>query len=295
MTDDIMAGITLAAARRRLADAFRRAGLDTPELDARVLVAHALGVDQAAMLATPDRRLSQRQAADIATLASRRLARAPVARLVGAKEFWGLEFRLNAATLVPRPESETVVETALAAMDEGGSRRRPLKIADLGTGSGALLVALLSELPNATGVGTDVSSCALTAARDNAVRLGCGNRAAFVACDVGAALAGGFDLVVCNPPYIRSGDIAGLAPEVRDYDPAAALDGGPDALSFYRVLSRDAGRLVGRRGRLVVELGAGAADEVAHVFAAAGFAVAPARADLAGIARALVLAYPECV
>ncbi|MFL4969967.1 MAG: peptide chain release factor N(5)-glutamine methyltransferase [Xanthobacteraceae bacterium] len=295
MIDDIAPGITVAAARRRLAEAFRRAGLDTPELDARVLVGHALGVDEAALLAMPDRRLSRQQAADIAALAARRLARAPVARLVGAKEFWGLKFRLNAATLVPRPESETVVETALAALDNGGSRLRPLKIADLGTGSGALLVALLSELPNATGVGTDVSLSALTAARDNAVHLGCGDRAAFVACDVGAALAGGFDVVVCNPPYVRSGDIAGLTPEVRDHDPAAALDGGPDALSFYRALSRDADRLIGPCGRLVVELGAGAADDVAHVFSAAGLVAAPARSDLAGIARALVLAHPECV
>jgi release factor glutamine methyltransferase len=292
---DIVPGITVAAARRRLAAAFRRAGLDTPELDARVLVAHALGVDHAGLLATPDRRLSQQQAADIAALAARRLARAPVARIVGAKEFWGLEFRLNAATLVPRPESETIVDAALATVDESGSRLRPLRIADLGTGSGALLVALLSELPSATAVGTDVSLSALTAARDNAVRLGCGDRAAFVACDVGAALTGGFDLVVCNPPYIRSGDIAGLAPEVRDYDPAAALDGGPDALSFYRALSRDAGRLIGRCGRLVVEVGAGAAHEVARVFAAAGLVAAPARLDLAGIARALVLAHPEYV
>src|SRR5829696_1182559 len=270
MTDDIAPGVPVAAARRRLAQVFRRAGLDTPELDARVLVAHALGVDHAAMLAMPDQHLSQQQAVEIAALAARRLARAPVARLVGAKEFWGLKFRLNAATLVPRPESETVVETALAALDQGGSRLRPLRIADLGTGSGALLVALLSELPNAFGIGTDVSRSALTAARDNAVRLGCGDRAAFVACDVGAALAGGFDLVVCNPPYVRSGDMAGLSAEVRDYDPAAALDGGPDALSFYRALSRDADRLIGPGGRLVVELGAGAADDVAHVFSAAG-------------------------
>jgi release factor glutamine methyltransferase len=127
------------------------------------------------------------------------------------------------------------------------------------------------------------------------MRLGCGDRAAFVACDVGAALAGGFDLVVCNPPYVRSSDIAGLAPEVRDYDPAVALDGGADALTFYRALGRDAERLIGRRGHLVVELGAGAADDVACVFSAAGLRAAPPRPDLAGVARALVLAHPECV
>jgi len=292
---EIAAGMTVAAARRALADCFRRAGLDTPELDARVLVAHALGLDPAALLAAPDRQLSQQDAAEIAALAARRLARAPVARIIGAKEFWGLTFHLNGATLVPRPESETVVESALAAVDESGSRLRPLKIADIGTGSGALLVALLSELPQAFGIGTDVSVPALIAARHNAARLGCSERAAFVACDIASALTGGFDLVVSNPPYVRSGDIAELAPEVRDYDPPRALDGGPDALAFYRALSRDAARLIGRRGRLVVELGAGIADDVTDVFTAAGLEAASARPDLAGIERALTLAYPACV
>jgi release factor glutamine methyltransferase len=286
--------MTVAAARRALADCFRRAGLDTPELDARVLIAHALGLEPAAMLAAPDRRLSRQDAVEIAALAARRLKRAPVARIVGAKEFWGLTFHLNAATLVPRPESETVVESALNAVDASGSRLRPLKIADIGTGSGALLVALLSELPNAFGIGTDVSAAALIAARHNAARLGCGERAAFVACDIASALAGGFDLVVSNPPYIRSADIAALAPEVRDYDPALALDGGPDALAFYRALSHDAARLIGRSGHLIVELGAGIAGEVADVFSAAGLKAA-ARPDLAGIERALTLAYPACV
>jgi release factor glutamine methyltransferase len=287
--------MTVAAARRALADCFRRTGLDTPELDARVLVAHALGLEPAAMLTAPDRQLSLQDAVEIAALAARRLKRAPVARIVGAKEFWGLTFHLNAATLVPRPESETVVESALMAVDASGSRLRPLKIADIGTGSGALLVALLSELPNAFGIGTDVSVAALIAARHNAARLGCGERAAFVACDVAAALAGGFDLVVSNPPYVRSADIAAQAPEVRDHDPALALDGGPDALAVYRALSHDAARLIGRRGRLVVELGAGIAADVAAVFSAAGLEAASARADLAGIERALTLAYPTCV
>jgi release factor glutamine methyltransferase len=158
----------------------------------------------------------------LAALATRRLERKPVARILGVKEFWGLPLRLNDATLVPRPETETVVEAALAAIDSTGSRDRALRIADLGTGSGALLIALLTELPNAAGIGTDVSRDALAAARGNAGRLGVAARTEFAICDFGAALTGGFDLVVSNPPYIASADIGTLSPEVR-HDPRSAL------------------------------------------------------------------------
>jgi release factor glutamine methyltransferase len=194
--------------------------------------------------------------------------------------------RVTAATLVPRPETETVVEAALAAIDSGGSRTRAMRIADLGTGSGALLIALLSELPNAHGVGTDVSAEALVVARDNARRLGLAARAQFAACDFGAALVGGFDLVVCNPPYVASGDIGGLAPEVR-CDPRRALDGGADGLSGYRALAGQARRLLKPAGDLVVELGVGQERTVAALFRSAGLAPAPARPDLGGIPRAL--------
>ncbi len=196
--------MTVAQARRALADAFRQAGLDSPELDARLLVGHALGLDHTALTIDSTRTLGEDGAQALAALAARRLGREPVARILGAKEFWGLPLRLNEATLVPRPETETVVEAALAAIDGDGPRTGALLIADLGTGSGALLVALLSELPNAIGVGTDVSREALAAARDNAGRLGFSSRALFAACDFGAALAGPFDLLVSNPPYIAS-------------------------------------------------------------------------------------------
>jgi len=285
----IGAGTTIAAARRRLAHAFRAAGLDSPELDARVLVGHALGLDHAALAATAERPLSGAEAAALMGLAARRLAGEPVARIVGTKEFWGLEFRLTPATLVPRPETETVVEAALAALDAPKARARPLRIADLGTGSGALLVALLAELPRAFGVATDVSPSALTAARANAERLGVGHRAGFVACTFGQALNGGFDLVVSNPPYVRTADIASLAREVRDYDPAVALDGGADGLAAYRALARDAPRLLRQGGHLIVELPAGCAEAVTALFSAAGLDCAFTRADLAGVARALAL------
>ena len=283
---DKLKNASIAVARRLIAGAFRREGLDSPELDARVLIGHALGLDHAA-LAAATRMLSAQEANAISALAARRLAREPVARIVGVREFWGFEFRLMPATLVPRPESETVVETALAAIDAGGGRTRSLRMADLGTGSGALLLALLSELPNAIGVGTDVSLLALETARENARCHGLANRAHFVACDFGAALSGPFDLIVSNPPYIASGEIAGLAPEVREHDPLLALDGGVDGLDGYRATAADARRILAPDGALVVELGAGQASAVAALLLGGGIVAGPPAYDVAGQPRAL--------
>ncbi len=279
--------LTVAEARRSLADKFRAAGIESPELDARILVGHALGFDHAALAAAGPRAIKAEEQHAIATLAQRRLAREPVARILGRKEFWSFKLRVDAATLVPRPETETVVEAALAAIDAAGARSRALRIADLGTGSGALLLALLTELPNAFGVGTDTSFRALLVARDNAQGVGA-TRAAFIACDMAAALDGPFDLIVANPPYIASGDIAALAPEVRDFDPRPALDGGPDGLDFYREIAATAPALLRPGGALVVELGAGQAQAVAALFSAAGLAPTPPSPDLHGVPRALL-------
>jgi release factor glutamine methyltransferase len=279
--------VSVEAARRDLAQRLRRHGLDSPELDARLIVGHALALDHSALAAQARRLLTGAEADAIAALAARRLAREPVARIVGRREFWGLPLKLNADTLVPRPETETVVEAALAAVAHIPARA--IRIADLGTGSGALLLALLSELPNAAGVGTDISLAALACARDNAAALGLAARASFVACDYGAALMEPVDLLVCNPPYVARGDIATLAPEVRDFDPHRALDGGPDGLDGYRAIAADAGRLLARNGALVVELGADQLVPVTALFAAGGLAPAPPKHDLSGVARALVL------
>jgi release factor glutamine methyltransferase len=268
-------GASIAAARSALTDAFRHAGLDTPELDARVLVGHALGLDHAKLAARADRMLDDGEVRAIAALAARRIAREPVARIVGLKEFWGLTLTISEATLVPRPETETA-----------GSRRRALRIADLGTGTGAILLALLSELPEAEGVGTDASLAALAVARQNATRQGLAARINFVACDHGAALAGGFDLVVSNPPYVASGDIAGLQPEAR-CDPRIALDGGTDGLTSYRAIATDALRLLAPTGHLVVELGMGQERAVASLLRSHGLLALPVRCDLAGIPRVL--------
>jgi release factor glutamine methyltransferase len=276
----------IEAARRAWAEKFQAAGLDSPQLDARLLVGHALGLDQAALLAAGTRTLNADEETAIAALANRRLAHEPVARIVGTKEFWSLELRIDEATLVPRPETETVVEAALAAIDLHGLRARALRIADLGTGSGAILLALLSELKTAFGVGSDLNPRALVMARDNARRLGL-HRAAFVACDLVAALRGPFDLIVSNPPYIASDDIATLAPEVRLFDPRLALDGGADGLNFYRAIAAATPALLAPEGAIVVEIGAGQAEPVTALFAAAGLAPSVARPDLNNVPRAL--------
>ena len=278
---------TVAEARRALAAQFHLAGLDSPDLDSRILLGHALGLDHAALVAAAGRRLGADEESGIFALAGRRLAGEPVARILGYKEFWSLPLRVDSLTLVPRPETETVVEAALAAIDAGGPRSRNLRIADLGTGSGALILALLSELPNAFGVGTDTSTKALVVARDNAHRLAL-SRAKFISCDMAAALCGPFDAIVSNPPYIASGDIATLAPDVRDFDPHLALDGGTDGLDFYRAIAAAAPALLAPGGALVVELGIGQAEPVADLFAAVGLAPAPPQPDLNGTLRALV-------
>jgi release factor glutamine methyltransferase len=278
---------TVAEARRALAARFLAGGLDTPDLDSRILVGHALGLDHAALTAAATRKLGADEENAIAALASRRLTGEPVARILGYKEFWSLPLRVDAATLVPRPETETVVEAALAAIDADGPRSRELRIADLGTGGGALILALLSELPNAFGIGTDTSFKALVTARDNARRLAL-TRARFIACDMAVALRGPFHAIVSNPPYIASGDIATLAPDVRDFDPHVALDGGTDGLDFYRAIAAAAPILLAPAGALVVELGIGQAEPVAHLFAAVGLAPSPPHPDLNGTPRALV-------
>lgn len=285
MLPGLAPGISIAAARRVMAQTFRESGLDSSDLDARVLAGHALQLDHAALAANSERKLTGEEISVLSALAARRLAHEPVARIIGRKEFWGLEFRVTPATLVPRPETETVVEAALGAIADPA---RPLRIADFGTGTGALLLALLSEFPNATGTGTDIIPLALKTARDNAACLGLAGRAQFVLCDYGAALHGPFDLVVSNPPYIASGDIAGLAPEVRDYDPPLALDGGASGLQGYRAVVADARRILAPQGILVVELGAGQAAAVAALLREGEIVAEPPRADLSGHFRALL-------
>ncbi len=272
---DCCAGQTVETARRSLAARFRSGDIDSPELDARILVGAALGLDLTGMIAAATRPVTAAEAVRLEDFAGRRLKGEPVARILGSREFWGLPLQLSAATLVPRPDTETVV--ALAP-----------RIADIGTGSGAILLALLSELPDAMGVGTDISAAALRTASANARNLGLARRAAFVACDYISALSGPFDLIVSNPPYIRSAEIKDLASEVRDYDPLGALDGGSDGLNAYRALIPQAARLLAPGGTLALEVGHDQGADVEQLMAAAGLTLrGPPRTDLAGIRRAV--------
>jgi len=281
-----LAGQTVEVARRALAARFAAAAIDSAELDARMLVGAVLNLDLTGLIASAARRVTATEAASVEDFARRRVGGEPVARILGHKEFWGLELRLSAETLVPRPDTETVVELALAVLRAAPISGSHLRIADIGTGSGAILLALLHELPEALGIGTDVSIAALRTARRNAADLELAARAAFVACDYTAALSGPFDLIVSNPPYVRSGDIVDLANEVRYHDPHRALDGGTDGLDAYRALIPQCARLLGPGGALVVEAGRGQSSDIEGLMTAAGLALAgPPRADLAGILR----------
>jgi len=266
----------------------KSSAIDSAELDARILVGAALHLDLSGVIAAARRPLTSDETIRLEDLARRRLSGEPIARILGLKEFWGLPLTLSAATLVPRPDTETVVELALEMLRAAPDRGRRLRIADIGTGSGAILLALLSELPEACGVGTDISVAALRTASTNAARLGLAPRALFVACDYAATLSGPFDLMVSNPPYVRSAEIADLAVEVRDHDPRRALDGGADGLDAYRALVPQAARLLAPAGALVVEVGHGQSKEVEGLMTAAGLTLErPPKADLAGIRRAL--------
>ncbi|MGF1631655.1 MAG: peptide chain release factor N(5)-glutamine methyltransferase [Kiloniellaceae bacterium] len=274
----------VADAARRLADA----GVDDPRRDARLLVCRLLGGGPELLLAHPEQPLSAAEAARIEAAVVRRVLREPVSRILGQREFWSLSFTLNGDTLDPRPDSETLVEAVLTALPD---RSLPLRILDLGTGTGCLLLALLSELPRATGCGIDISAAAVALAGENAARLELGGRARFLrhSWDDGLDLAGEtWDVIVANPPYVASGEIAGLAPEVAGYDPPAALDGGADGLDAYRTLIPAAVGILRPGGLIALEVGRGQAGPVEALLAAAGVAPLRRAADLAGIERCLL-------
>jgi release factor glutamine methyltransferase len=282
------AGQAAESARRMLTARLARAS-ESAELDARLLTGAVLGLDLTGLITAASRRLTDDEAAQLDDFARRRELGEPVARILGVKEFWGLPLALTAATLVPRPDTETIVEAALEMLPAEQHHGRRLRIADIGTGSGAILLALLSEWPNAWGAGTDISEAALQTARANARQLGLSRRAAFVACDYAAALSGAFDLIVANPPYIRSGEIGALPTEVRDHDPRRALDGGADGLNAYRIIAPEAARLLVPGGCLVVEVGHDQSGDVEALLTMAGLNLpGEPKADLSGIRRAVM-------
>jgi release factor glutamine methyltransferase len=274
-------GAVLADASRRLA----AAGIEAPQREARLLLGRASGLGATALIGWPERPVAAEAVRRFEQVLARRLAHEPIAKILGRREFWSLDFAVTADTLDPRPDTETLVAAVLAEIPD---RRAPLRIADLGTGTGCILLALLSELPAAWGVGIDRSAAAARVAAGNAAALGFGRRAGVAVGDWAAALAACFDIVVSNPPYIASAAIAGLAPEVRDYDPRAALDGGADGFDAYRRLAPDCARLLRPGGLAAFEVGAGQAGSVAALCHAAGLSLLGIRADLAGIDRVVL-------
>jgi len=250
------------------------AGFETPGLDARALVGGVLGCDAANVIVHLDRPIDGKVAETLDGFLARRLAYEPVSRILGCREFWSRRFELTGATLDPRADTETLVAAALDAIDATGGRERHLRIADLGTGSGCILVALLGELPNAKGVGIDISADALDVARRNTEINGCAKRADFVCADWLTGCVGRFDLIVSNPPYIPSAEISALDRQVAGYDPHLALDGGPDGLVAYRRIAGAARESLAPGGWLVAEIGAGQDDDVAAILAAEGFILA---------------------
>lgn len=259
---------------------------DNPRLEARLLLAHALGATQNDLIRDPQRMI---EPAAYDALLRRRQAQEPLAHLIGRREFWSLDFRVSPATLIPRPDTETLVEAALAAF---AGRSPPARILDLGTGTGCLLLALLHEYRTAFGIGVDIEPAAAELARDNAASLGLADRAAFAVSNWTDAVAGRFDLVVSNPPYVAADEIPGLMPEVARYEPARALDGGRDGYDAYRMILARLPDILATRGVAVLELGLGQAKIVADIARDGGFAVS-LRHDLAGIPRAVILNGPD--
>ncbi len=261
------------------------AGVELPRRDARLLLAAALGGRPDLVIGYPERLLEPGQASRFRALVERRAAREPVSRILGRREFWSLDLQVSPDVLDPRPESETLVEAVLARIDD---RRAPLRILDLGTGSGCLLLALLTELPRARGLGVDISPAALDVARENARKLDLVPRAAFRQGDWAQGLAGSWQVIVSNPPYIMHQEIGDLAPEVACYDPKLALSGGADGLAAYRSLAPQVARLLAPDGVLGLEVGAGRAGEVGRLLGTAGLAVEDCVHDLAGHERCVL-------
>lgn len=276
----------MGAAWRGVRDLFRKAGIDTAELDARLFAEAAFEMDRLELVNREREDVPAKQLKALEAFASRRLKGEPVVRILGEKEFWGLSFKLNAATLVPRPETELLVERGLEVI---GALNSP-RILDLGTGTGCIPISLLTEYSDVTAVAVDLSAEALEMARFNANRHGVGSRFKTLKGSWFDPLEPGdrFDLITSNPPYIESSVIAGLMPEVREHDPRLALDGGPDGLAAYRAIAAEAGLFLASEGVLLLEIGFNQGSTVSDIFVGAGFAEVEVVPDLSGHDRMVV-------
>lgn len=268
-----------------------RAGIETARLDAEVLLGHALGMTRERLILALPMSLNGAQAARYEELLQRRLARAPVAYVTGQQEFWSLNFQVTPGVLVPRPETERLVEIAGTFAARLASTRR-LCLLDIGTGSGAIAISLANELPQADVWATDISPAALAIARANALRNGVAGRIEFICADFFAPFTAGngrFDLIVANPPYIPSDDIAALAPEVSHWEPRLALDGGADGLVFYRRFAAEVRSSLTPDGALILEIGAAMSAQVTELFVGAGYRSIETFQDYAGKDRVVVV------
>jgi release factor glutamine methyltransferase len=272
-------GATIAETLRAGASRLNQAGIDNPRLESRLLLAHALGCQPEDLIRDLSGTAAESNFTDLIT---RRALREPLAYILGRREFWSLPFRVSPATLIPRPESETVVEVALSLV-RGSSR-----VLDLGTGTGCLLLAFLHERSGAFGIGVDRSEAAAHLASRNAIDLGLAGRSAFLCGDWANPIEGRFDLVLSNPPYVETPALATLMPDVAAYEPRGALDGGTCGLTAYRAIIAALPRLLRPSGVAVLELGIGQFDAVAEIGTAARFGSEP-RFDLSGIARVTIL------
>lgn len=271
---------------RLLAEAFTKAGIEDATIDARLLLCAAAGFDHSALIRDPDLPIEEEAAELALAMARRRLAREPVSRILGERSFWSFDLLVTPAVLDPRPDTETVVDGALELLAE--RQGEALSILDLGTGSGALLCALLDVFPQARGLGVDLSKEACAVARENLARCDLAPRGQVRQGSWEAGLPGPYDLVVSNPPYIETAALAGLDPEVRLYDPPLALDGGPDGLTAYRDICALLPGLVAPGGFAIFEVGLGQAEAVAALLSSQGFGNVRAKRDLAGVERAIM-------
>ena len=282
--------VAVSSVDRVLADSaarLRGAGIESPRREARLLLAHALKVRQEDIVAGRLPPLTPGEAQTFEALLKRREAREPLAYILGHREFWSLEFTVGPGVLVPRPESELLVEQALKSFPD---RDAPLRVLDLGTGSGCLLLAFLSEGPNAHGLGTDISPAALNIAQENAAQLGLLQRAQFAVSNWLENVPGAFDVILVNPPYIAEDALNDLQPEVQAYEPRSALDGGPDGLDPYRDIALSMKEHMAVGGRAFFEVGQGQAEAVASLLGQAGLAIEGTVCDLAGIPRCVIAA-----
>ena len=278
--------VTIASALLEATHRLAAGGIENPRGEARLLLSHALGFGPEKIIGHSELAIDDDGLTNFEAALSRRVRREPMSHVLGKREFWSLDFRVTPDTLDPRPDSETLVDAVLEHTVGG---KRSLRVLDLGTGTGCLLLAILSELPNAAGVGVDISPAALAVARENSAMLGLDKRADFKIGDWDAGLDGDFDIIISNPPYIPTADLDRLEPEVGRFEPRLALDGGIDGLSEYRTLAPVIKRRLCCRGTAFIELGEGQFESVAEIMTGMELEISDRRHDLGGVPRCMVV------